>query len=436
MSLSTAAARNLATTTKTPPQSQEITDRWLLRVLPWVEARGGAYRVNRRRVPLAGDGLVGCTAIGSLYRVIPAELSEVLSGFAEEDVLSALADRFEQREFAAGDALPTDAVTVVAHGRVSKVGRGEYGDPVALDVLGEGGCVGQEAFRGGEPRYTVEAVTDVIALSLPRAALAEVLDNAPQLRAHLSRRPPAVNKKGEAEVAVASGHTGEPVLPSTYVDYELHPREYELSVAQTVLRIHTRVSDLYSSPMNQAEEQLRLTIEALREKQEHEMINNREFGLLHNVDPTQRIRSRSGPPTPDDMDTLLSRRRKTKVLLAHPRTIAAFGRECSRLGLHPPAVVVEGTRQASWRGVPLLPCDKIPIGPSGTSAVIAMRTGEENQGVIGLHQTGLPEEHQPGLSVRFMGISDKAIASYLVTTYYSAAVLVPDALGVLDGVQL
>lgn len=39
-SLSTAAARNLATTTKSAPQMQEITSRWLLRMLPWVEAEG------------------------------------------------------------------------------------------------------------------------------------------------------------------------------------------------------------------------------------------------------------------------------------------------------------------------------------------------------------------------------------------------------------
>lgn len=45
-SLSTAAARNLATTTKSAPQMQEISSRWLLRMLPWVETKGGAYRVN------------------------------------------------------------------------------------------------------------------------------------------------------------------------------------------------------------------------------------------------------------------------------------------------------------------------------------------------------------------------------------------------------
>lgn len=86
--------------------------------------------------------------------------------------------------------------------------------------------------------------------------------------------------------------------------------------------------------------------------------------------------------------------------------------------------------------MPILPCNKIPISKENTSSVLVMRTGEDNQGVIGLRQTGLPEEYEPGLSVRFMGISEQAIISYLVTTYFSAAILVPDALGVLENVQI
>jgi hypothetical protein len=58
MSLSTAAARNLASTTRTVPQMQGITPRWLLKMLPWVEVVGGAYRVNRRLTYAVGDGRV------------------------------------------------------------------------------------------------------------------------------------------------------------------------------------------------------------------------------------------------------------------------------------------------------------------------------------------------------------------------------------------
>jgi hypothetical protein len=35
-----------------------------------------------------------------------------------------------------------------------------------------------------------------------------------------------------------------------------------------------------------------------------------------------------------------------------------------------------------------------------------------------------------------MGISEQAIISYLVSAYYSAAVLVPDALAVLENVEI
>ena len=90
----------------------------------------------------------------------------------------------------------------------------------------------------------------------------------------------------------------------------------------------------------------------------------------------------------------------------------------------------------SWRGVPILPCNKIPITEQRTSSIILMRTGDEhNQGVVGLHQTGLPDEYQPGLSVRFMNINEKAIMQYLVSAYYSVAVQVPDALAILENVE-
>lgn len=166
------------------------------------------------------------------------------------------------------------------------------------------------------------------------------------------------------------------------------------------------------------------------------MINNPEFGLLHNADLKQRMHTRSGPPTPDDLDELISRRRKTQFLLAHPRTIAAIGREWNARGIYPTTAEFEGTAVRAWRGIPLLPCNKIPVTPDQTSSILALRVGEENQGVVGLHQTGIPDEYRPGLSVRFMGINDQAVINYLVSAYYSAAVLVPDALGILEDVEI
>ncbi len=448
LSLSTAAARNLATTTKSVPQSQEITSRWLLRVLPWVQTAGGVYRVNRRLSYVLGDGLLTFTNTGSDVRVVPGELAELpaLRGFSG-DALTGLADRFEQREYAQGDVIaesgaPADTVYLVAHGKIGKFGAGEYGDERSLGVLADGEFFGDEVLTETDVtwEYTARALTPATVLVATRDQLAEVVGRDDELSSHLddyrSRPQPPTNRQGEAEVAISAGHAGEADLPGTFVDYELAPREYELSVAQTVLRIHSRVADLYNEPQNQLEQQLRLTVESLRERQEHELVNNPDFGLLHNVDLRQRIHTHSGPPTPDDLDELLSRRRSTHFLFAHPKAIAAFGRQATAAGIYPATVLFHDQHVPAWRGVPILPLSKIPISDTGRTSIIAVRTGEENQGVIGLNYKGLADEIEPGLSVRFMGISEKAIISYLVTTYYSAAVLVPDALGVLENVEI
>ena len=226
-------------------------------------------------------------------------------------------------------------------------------------------------------------------------------------------------------------------LPETFVDYEEQPREYFLNAVTTVLDVQTRVSDLYSHPFDQIQEQLRLLIEKVKERQEGELINNREYGLLANTAPSMKITTRKGPPTPDDLDELISRVWKEPAFfLAHPSAIAAFGRECTRRGVPPPTLTMFGSPFLTWRGLPLVPSDKVPFDEAGKTKILLLRTGEKKQGVVGLFQPGVPGEVTPSLSVRFMGINRKAIASYLISLYCSLAVLTDDALGVLEGVEV
>jgi hypothetical protein len=226
-------------------------------------------------------------------------------------------------------------------------------------------------------------------------------------------------------------------LPETFVDYEEQPREYFLNAVTTVLDVQTRVSDLYSHPFDQIQEQLRLLIEKVKERQEGELINNREYGLLANTAPSMKITTRKGPPTPDDLDELISRVWKEPAFfLAHPSAIAAFGRECTRRGVPPPTLTMFGSPFLTWRGLPLVPSDKVPFDEAGKTKILLLRTGEKKQGVVGLFQPGVPGEVTPSLSVRFMGINRKAIASYLISLYCSLAVLTEDSLGVLEGVEV
>lgn len=245
-----------------------------------------------------------------------------------------------------------------------------------------------------------------------------------------------VNQAREDEFAVkCSPAPGEP-LPTAFTDYDPQPREYVLTSVTTTIEVDTRVSDLFRSPMDQVKEQLSLTVEKLKEKQENEVLNNRAYGLLHNADPEMRIKPRKGPPTPDDMDELISLVWKEPTFfLAHPKAIAAFGRECTRRGVPPPTVQMFGSPFITWRGLPLVPCDKIPVKGNKTDLLL-MRTGERKRGVVGLFQPGLPGEVSPSLSVRMMGINQAGAAQYLLSLYCSVAVLTHDALGVLEGVTI
>jgi hypothetical protein len=226
-------------------------------------------------------------------------------------------------------------------------------------------------------------------------------------------------------------------IPSAFVDYEDQPREYTLSTVTTTIDVQTRISDLYRSPMDQVREQLGVLIEMVKERQENEIINNASYGLLSHVAPSMHVSTRAGAPTPDDLDELIAKVWKEPAFfLAHPRAIAAFGRECTWRGVPPPTVTLFGSPFVTWRGIPLIPTDKLGVGADGKTNILLLRTGEKKRGVVGLFQPGIPGEASPSLSVRLMGINQRGAAQYLVSLYCSTAVLTDDAIGVLDGVNV
>ncbi|MBP9112025.1 MAG: hypothetical protein KBF88_04415 [Polyangiaceae bacterium] len=245
-----------------------------------------------------------------------------------------------------------------------------------------------------------------------------------------------LNQALDDEFAVRCSPEQGESLPVAFSNYETQPREYVLTTVTTTIEVDTRVSDLFRSPMDQTKEQLALAIEKLKEKQENEVINNKNYGLLHNVDPEMRIKPRKGAPMPDDLDELISTVwKEPSFFLAHPKAIAAFGRECTKRGVPPPTTTMFGTPFLTWRGLPLVPCDKLRVTGNKTD-IMLMRTGERKRGVVGLFQPGVPGEVSPSLSVRMMGINQTGSTSYLLSLYCSVAVLTHDALGLLEGVVI
>lgn len=453
-SLGASAARNLATATVTVPQNLERTPRWLLRLLPWVDVDGGVYRVNRRRRIVHPPGLVH-VAVGSKSASVEAKhlrTVPIFSGLDHDGLEAVAASLVEERRapgeiIAEGDA--ANKFFLVGKGAVEVTTVSPYGNKVREGLYGEGNFFGGERLLGDAvASAVVKALTDVVVLVLDRSKLEAlhpgVRETISKSQEQLAGAREHADAYGESKIELLSSHRGAPKLPTAFVDYDDEPREYHLSTIQTILQTHTRVTDLYSNQIDQLREQVRLTVDAVKEREEWELINNPEFGLLHEVKPGYRIPTRSGPPTPDDLDELLTLVwKKPAFFLAHPKAIAAFAREATRRGVPPVIVHLFGSPFITWRGVPLVPSDKLEInGHSayedavGTTSILLLRVGEADQGVVGLQKAGVTGEVEPGLSVRYMGTNDHSIASHLVTRYFSASVLIDDAIARLDNVQV
>ena len=256
-----------------------------------------------------------------------------------------------------------------------------------------------------------------------------------------------VNKVVEGETpldVLCSSEKKSSEIPEGYVEYQQKPREYVLNSISTIINVDTAVTDVFSSPYDQTKEQLHLAVESLKERQESQIINNDDYGLLKNVADNFRVTPIKGAPMPDDLDELLSKVwKEPSFFLAHPRAIAAFTRECTRRGVPPSTTTIYGGVFILWRGVPIIPTDKLfvdglknPKGKSGKTNILLVRTGETKRGVVGLYQSGLQNEQSRGLSVRFRGVDNKGLASYLLSLYCSAAILADDAVAVLEDVEV
>ncbi len=457
-SVTTLVARNLANTTKTSPKMMSITPRYLLSLLPWVQVDGGTYRVNRTKVELSKAERIGVDLSGGKASLSAESLRSVpLFSKLPESIIGRMTTGFKIEEVSLGNQLIVEGEDrskffIIAQGQVEVLSKGVHGSNLRIALLTEGEFFGETDLVSDKPSdVTVRTITPCVLLTLSRKDLDHILSGLPNfseefrkaIDEHLELRS-TVNRYGERNIDLVSGFAENVEIPETFVDYSSSPREYSLSSVQTVVRVHTRVSDLYNGPYDQLEEQMRLTIEGIKERQEWELVNSKKFGLLHSVDPSMRISTRYGAPTPDDLDELLALVwKKPAFFLAHPKAIAAFERECTWRGVPPVTMDLYGSPVISWRGVPLVPCDKLELKGRfqsnqwlGTTSILLVRVGEADQGVVGLHQSGIPGEISPSLSARLMGLDSLGVASYLLTAYFSCAVLTDDALGVLENVEV
>ena len=251
---------------------------------------------------------------------------------------------------------------------------------------------------------------------------------------------PLVNLPAQ-NLHVLHSHNEGSTLDSSYAAYDEAPREIHLQPIQTVVKMHTRIPALYSTHHNQLEMQLSLSAEWMYESKENLIFNHPDWGLVNNVAPRLQLKS-DGGPTPDLLDDMLSRVWKMPdVFVMHPEAIAAFTQQCNKMGITLETMEFNGGHFVCWRGLPLLPTNKLylydgkgqtlqdrKVGASKTS-ILLLRMGEDKQGVISLYAAGTEGSPRfPFITVDFMGISDESVASYLMTMYAAVSVLTAGAL--------
>jgi hypothetical protein len=86
-----------------------------------------------------------------------------------------------------------------------------------------------------------------------------------------------------------------------------------------------------------------------------------------------------------------------------------------------------------------VPSDKLPITRVDgvpVTRILLMRVGAERQGVVALHQPSIGDPKMPSLAIRLNGVDMTGIANYMLSLYFSAAILTDDAVGVLENVEL
>ena len=173
-------------------------------------------------------------------------------------------------------------------------------------------------------------------------------------------------------------------------------------------------------------------------------INSQKFGLLASVAPSMRITPATARPRRTTSTTCWRGMEEAGLLLAQPKAIAAFERECTVRGV--PPVTVRYVRHADGRLAGRAASALRQAGNEEPLSIQSMARHDQHFAAADRRgrsrsrraesDTGIPGEIQPGLSARLMGLDSLGVASYLLSLYSSSAALTDDALGVLENVEV
>ena len=237
-----------------------ITPRWFLRLLPWVQVNGGTYRVNRTKVELMQAERIEIRVVDGVASFAPEDLRRVpLFSRLPNDITTRMASRFKTEVVSLGNELIVEGEDrnqffIIAEGQVEVISKGAHGRNLRIALLTEGEFFGDaDIVSDKHSDVTIRTLTPCVLLTFSRRDLEAVLNELPGVQAEFQQAIDAhlelrsnVNRYGERNIDLVAGFAENVEIPETFVDYSSTPREYSLCAIQTIVRIHTWVSDLYN----------------------------------------------------------------------------------------------------------------------------------------------------------------------------------------------
>ena len=228
-------------------------------------------------------------------------------------------------------------------------------------------------------------------------------------------------------------------IPESNINFDKDPEVIELFSIETLVKVPAKVADINNVPYNQKELQLKLTFEKIFEMKEDLIFyygiknnvqydeNKHKYGLLNYVRNHDRMMKETGQIFElNILDKMLSNVWiKPTFFIAHPNILNQIMCQCTENGIYPNQIELFGFSFMTWRGIPIIPCDKLQRKEENKTLydIFLIRTGENDSGVVILHNNNINYGQTVSSVVKETSTDDKGLISYRVSHYFNVAVL-------------
>ena len=227
-------------------------------------------------------------------------------------------------------------------------------------------------------------------------------------------------------------------IPESNVSFDPKPERIELVSIETLIKVPAKINDIYNIPHNQTDIQVSLTLEKIFEKKEQLLFyfgmtediydeGQTKYGLYNYCKTKNKCMTYKGSSfNLNILDEMLSNVWiKPTMFILHPELLKLVLSACTTAGIYPGYVEMFGATFSTWRGIPLVPCDK--LFRKNTYDIFLIRTGERDNGVVQLYNNNISANGVPSLVVKENSTDDYGLISYRVSYYFNIAVLSKDS---------